>query len=149
MYRINRMPGEAAAKKGHANFPEDFAHLRPGETFIAWRVKGGWEIETILDGKALFERMKAIKEQVSRERSQELQYIISFVEENCFDAEPAPSQLRSLWTTYCLHHDLDVDTNGYDHDLMVIWAQISNAEGDTACWNDFDSFDAFMCANLV
>lgn len=56
------MPGEAAARKGHANFPADFARLRPGEAFTAWRVGSDWEIETILNGKALFARLKAIEE---------------------------------------------------------------------------------------
>lgn len=149
MYWINTMPGRAMASKGHASFPEDFARLRPGETFTAWRVVRGWEIETTLDGKALIERLQAIEEQVSRERTQEFQYIISYAEEVCFEIEPAHSQLRSLWTAYCLHHNLDVDTSKYDHDLMDIWAQVSATEGDTAYWSDFDSFDAFMSANLV
>ena len=56
------MPGEAAARKGHANFPGDFARLRPGETFTAWRAGSDWEIETILNGKAIFVRLKAIEE---------------------------------------------------------------------------------------
>lgn len=149
MYWINTIPGKAMAKKGHANFPEDFTRLRPGETFTAWRVKSGWEIETTLEGKELIDRLKEIEERVSNERSQELQYIISFAEESCFEMEPAHSQLRSLWTAYCLHHNLDVDTGKYDHDLMAIWAQVSATEGDTACWSDFGSFDAFMSADLV
>ena len=135
MYWINTMPREAMDRKGHASFPEDFARLRP--------------VETTLDGKALIERLMELQERVNRERSQELQYIISFAEESRFEMEPAHSQLRSLWTAYCLHHNLDVDTSKYDHDLMAIWAQVSATEGDTACWSDFDSFDAFMSADLV
>ena len=144
MYRINTIPGKAAAIKGHADFPKDFPHLRPGETFTAWRINEGWEIETTLNDKALFERLQTIEK-----RTQELQYIISFTGEICLDTETARSQLRSLWTAYCLHYNLDVDTNGSDHDLMDIWAQVSATESDTACWSDFDSFDHFMCANLV
>lgn len=67
------------AKKGHANFPEDFARLRPGETFTAWRIRRGWEVETTLEGKELIDWLKEIKE-----RSQELQYIISFAEASRF-----------------------------------------------------------------
>lgn len=149
MYWINTIPGKAMAKKGHANFPEDFARLRPGETFTAWRVRRGWEVETTLEGKELSDRLKEIEERISNERSQELQYIISFAEESRFEMEPVHSQLRSLWTAYCLHQNLDVDTGKYDHDLMAIWAQVSATESDTACWSDFDSFDAFMSADLV
>ena len=149
MYRINTMPGKAAAKKGHADFPGDFSRLRPGEVFTAWRVSDGWEIETILGDETLFVRLQMLDGQVSRERAQELQYIISFAEEGCFDTEAARSQLRGLWTAYCLHHNLDMDTSGYDHDLMNIWAQISATEGGAACGRVFDSFDSFMCAGLV
>lgn len=149
MYWINTKPGKAMAKKGHAHFPEDFARLRPGETFTAWRVRRGWEVETTLEGKELIDRLKEIEERVSHERSQELQYIGSFADEGCFDMELACNQLRSLWTAHCLHHNLDVDTSKYDHDLMAVWAQVSAIEGDTACWSDFDSFGKFMCADLV
>lgn len=149
VYYINTIPGEAAAQKGHADFPEDFPHLRPGEDFTVWRVGRGWEVETTLGGETLFARLNAIEAQESSEQSPELQYIISFAEESRFDMEPAHSQLRSLWTAYCLHHDLNVDTSGYDHDLMAIWEQVSATEGNTACWSDFESFDAFMSADLV
>lgn len=149
VYYINTIPGEAAAQKGHADFPEDFPHLRPGESFTAWRVGQDWEVETTLSGEPLFARLKAIKEQEDSKRTQELQFILSFAEESCFDTELARSQLRSLWTTYCLRHNLDADTSGYDGDLMEIWAKIEVSECDTACWSDFDSFDTFMSADLV
>lgn len=83
------------------------------------------------------------------EREQELQYIFSFADEACFDMEPACSQLRSLWTAYCLHHGLDVDTSGYDNDLLAVWERVAATESDTAYWSDYDSFDGFMCADLV
>lgn len=58
MYRINTIPGEAAKAKGHASYPEDFSHLRPGEDFTAWRAGKDLEVETTLDGEALLERLK-------------------------------------------------------------------------------------------
>ena len=61
MYRINTIPGEAAKVKGHASYPEDFPHLRPGESFTAWKAGEDWEIETTLDGAALRERLKEIE----------------------------------------------------------------------------------------
>lgn len=63
VYYINTAPGEAEAQKGHADYPEDFPHLRPGEDFVAWRVGEDWKIETTLDGEALLERLKTFKEQ--------------------------------------------------------------------------------------
>lgn len=66
MYRINTLPGEAAKEKGHASYPEDFPHLRPGEDFTAWRVGGHWEIETTLDGTALEERLRLFIKQAEQ-----------------------------------------------------------------------------------
>jgi hypothetical protein len=63
IFHINTAPGEAMAQKGHASYPEDFPHLKPGETFTAWRVEDGWEVETTLDGAALMERLEAFRRQ--------------------------------------------------------------------------------------
>lgn len=38
VYHINTAAEEAVARKGHASYPEDYPHLRPGEDFVAWRV---------------------------------------------------------------------------------------------------------------
>ena len=86
---------------------------------------------------------------MTRDRTTELQYIFSFIDESGFDAEIACIQLRSLWTAYCLHHNFDADTGSYDNDLMKLWAHVAVSEGDTAYWSDYDSFGSFMCANLV
>lgn len=76
-------------------------------------------------------------------------YIIGFAVESSFDNELACQQLRSLWTAYCFHWGLDVDTASYDADLAAVWREIAQLEEDTAYWSDFDSFDSFMCAELV
>lgn len=64
MYRINTIPGKAAAVKGHASFPEDFPSLRPGEDFSARKVGEDWEIETTLGGEALEKRLQIFKREV-------------------------------------------------------------------------------------
>ena len=61
MYHINTIPGQAAKEKGHASYPEDFPHLRPGEDFAAWRVGEDLEIETTLSWEALSERLQILK----------------------------------------------------------------------------------------
>lgn len=66
MYRINTIPGKAAAIKGYASFPEDFPNLRPGEDFSAWKVGEDWEIETTLDGEALEKRLQIFKQEVEK-----------------------------------------------------------------------------------
>lgn len=82
-------------------------------------------------------------------KKRELDYLKDFTREACFDAEVCHDQLRSLWTAYCLHNDLAVDTSDYDSDILELWSVVSLGEDDTADWGDFDSFDDFMCAHLV
>ena len=149
VYHINTIPGEAAARNGHAAYPEDFPHLRPGENFTAWRTGWQWEIETTLKGEALLDRLKVLRKQDIEDQTEELQYIFSFATEGCFDTELACDQLRSLWTAYCLRHGLAADTRRYDNDLSSVWARVAVDENDTAFWSDYDSFDGFMCAHLV
>lgn len=82
-------------------------------------------------------------------RQSELGYLLAFASENCFDSEVCCDQLRSLWTAYCLHHGLDADTAQYDNDLLTLWTEVEATESDNVFWNDFDSFDNFMCCHLV
>lgn len=82
-------------------------------------------------------------------RYDELQYLLAFARENCFDSEICCDQLRSLWTAYCLHHGLDPDTAQYDNDMLTLWVEVEATESDNVFWSDFDSFDDFMCVYLV
>ena len=86
----------------------------------------------------------------STQCQQEYEFIRDFVRESSFDEELARNQLRSLWTSYCFHFDLDVDTAKYDADLQELWEIISDGgKGDTADWSSFVSFDNFMAELLV
>lgn len=87
--------------------------------------------------------------QNSISRAAELKYLKQFAFESCFDTEVCRDQLRSLWTAYCFHHNLDVDTAGYDTDLLAVWEAVAEVEQETADWSDFDSFGNFMCKELV
>ena len=51
--------------------------------------------------------------------------------------------------TYCLHNELDPDTAQYDNDILALWLEVEATESDNVFWNDFDSFDNFMCCYLV
>lgn len=59
------------------------------------------------------------------------------------------NQLRSLWTAYCIHQDMEVDTLSYDQDLLVLWETVEKAAPKCEHTADFDAFDAFMCELLV
>lgn len=83
------------------------------------------------------------------EKKKELNYILSFVDGACFEDDICGNQLRSLWTAYCFHHNLTVDTKRYDADILKLWVKIAETEEDTSFWSDFESFDNFMCKYLV
>lgn len=83
------------------------------------------------------------------DRGNELAYLARFAFQSSFDEELCRDQLRSLWTAYCFHHGLDVDTSEYDTDLTQLWDVVSEVEEETADWSDYDSFSTFMCRYLV
>ena len=82
-------------------------------------------------------------------REAEMGWLMEFIQEESFDAEASRGQLCCLWTAYCLHHGLDVDTSGYDNDLLVLWAAMAESSSGAAGWDSYDSFDSFMCRYLV
>lgn len=83
------------------------------------------------------------------DRSAEFEFMVSFAAQSCFNEDICRYHFRMLWTAYCLHHNLDVDTASYDSDLQELWGAVSADEEDTADWSDFDSFGSFMCRYLV
>ena len=82
-------------------------------------------------------------------RESEFGYLTAYITESCFDDEICRDRLRMLWTAYCLHHNLNVDTSGYDNDLMDLWNKLAETGDGTSGWEDFDGFENFMCAYLV
>lgn len=76
----------------------------------------------------------AIFELKGNSRRIELDYLLAFATESCFDTETCCDQLRSLWTAYCLHNRLDVDTRDYDLTLLKVWEVVSAEEEDNAYW---------------
>ena len=89
----------------------------------------------------------SMQDKISREA--EMKYLKEFTRQNCFDGETIRDQLRCLWTAYCIHYGLDVDTLGYDNDLFALWDTLVEGEPETEGWRDYDSFDNFMCKYLV
>lgn len=78
-----------------------------------------------------------------------MDYMAAFVAEAFFDSEIECDQLRALWTAYCLHYNLDVDTAEYDQELRKLWKEVADTENDTAYWGDFESFGNFIAKYLV
>ncbi len=83
------------------------------------------------------------------DRDFELKYMASFAVESYLIEELARDQLRALWTAYCFHHNLDVDSAEYDDDLAQLWDVVSEVGYGTTEWSDYESFDHFMSRYLV
>ena len=56
------------------------------------------------------------------------------------------NQLRCLWTAYCLHQNMTVDTFSYDNELKQVWRDMRGAD---QIFVDYDAFCNFMAAYLV
>lgn len=79
-------------------------------------------------------------------KSAELEYLKNFVHGGDFDEKLYQDQLRSLWTAYCFHHNLTVDTQEYDNTLLGLW-NLLDVQQDA--WMDYDTFDSSLCKFLV
>lgn len=83
------------------------------------------------------------------DRANEFSYLLQFVVRAFFEEALYRHQFRALWTAYCFHHGLEVDTSAYDDDLSQLWDVVSEVGEDTPDWSDYDGFDKFMCRYLV
>lgn len=82
--------------------------------------------------------------------TQEFEFLKSFAQESFLDVESCRNQLKSLWTAYCIHQNLDVDTALYDEDMMRLWNTVQESECDVSdVWENFEQFDNFLCQDLV
>lgn len=74
----------------------------------------------------------------------EFNYLLSAAKEGDYSSEPViRNQIRSLWTTYCLHNNLDTDTQQYDTKLRQVFQAI-NENSMTDKPFEFEAFDLFM-----
>lgn len=81
-------------------------------------------------------------------RTAEIGYMKAFIIESDFAEDVYCVQLLSLWTAYCLHQSLEVDTMDYDDDLLSLWYAMNGTKG-TCRWSSYSEFSQFMRANLV
>ena len=82
-------------------------------------------------------------------RVAEFDFMLAYVQESCFDEEICRDRLRMLWTVFCLHHSLDVDTHIYDCYLLELWKQLQKTGDGASEWTDFGGFGMFICKYLV
>lgn len=84
------------------------------------------------------------------EDDSEWNFLLDFVQESEFTEDVERKQLLSLWTAYCFHKNLDVDTAPYDTRIHAIWHLLQELFGSERVKGEhFDAFDNFMAAYLV
>lgn len=94
------------------------------------------EIQPLLD--------KVIKKQKEHGTCENLKVSMEkLIKEHGFEGVVA-NQIRSLWTSYCLVADLEVDTSLYDEEIAIFYEKYKDIIGGS-----FDEFDIFMSEDLV
>lgn len=73
--------------------------------------------------------------------------IVSFVSVEDFSGEIVLNQLHSLWVAFCICVDYAPDTGSYDQHMIALWEVLE--KNTTNPFRDFESFDAYMCVDLV
>lgn len=94
--------------------------------------------------KTHFERSGCVKT-THVDFSSEFDYLKNFAKTVVADdanCELVNYQLRALWTAYCFHNDIFVDTYEYDTKLAELYQIIKDHV-------EFEKFDNFMCGLLV
>lgn len=76
----------------------------------------------------------------------EWQFLIDYVKDDTtdFGLDSCRNQLLALWTVYCMHNDLDVDTAMYDAVLLDLFNALSFEQRRELCRNYYPKFDDVM-----
>ena len=80
----------------------------------------------------------------------EYEYILECIESSeDLDEMIVMQQLRCLWTAYCLHQNLDVDTAEYDNRMMEMWNVMQENESAPYSSLEYGRFYNVMSKYLV
>lgn len=87
--------------------------------------------------------------------NKDLDFIIAFAKESPLRFTIVREQLRSLWTAYCLHKDLEPDTQRCNRELALVQGALNKSCPSE--WRDKNvypglrrlEFNDFMCEELV
>ena len=81
----------------------------------------------------------------------EWQFLVNYVKDSTTDFCNATcrSQLMALWTAYCMHNDLDVDTAMYDAVLKDLFNALSDEQKAELHCVRLPEFDSMMAQWLI
>ena len=93
----------------------------PKDVRVKTGIEDGEPFEIMYDKNGVyFKRYKPMQESdESIEWQSEFAYILKFIKESEGDIIYM-EQLRALWTAFCLHQNIDVDTHKYDDAMLDI-----------------------------
>lgn len=77
----------------------------------------------------------------------ELECMCSFAT-TAWDAEADYELLRCLWTAFCVHQDVDIDTLEYDTGLHLLYMILRLSNPDRNFFKSQEEFDVFMRKHL-
>lgn len=69
--------------------------------------------------------------------------ILDVINEDDFSNKIVRNQIRSLWTAFCIHQNIEPDTREYDEKLSILFDAIKNSSMQSKPFN-FEAFDLFM-----
>lgn len=83
--------------------------------------------------------------------NKEWEFLLGYVKDNTvhFYTETCRNQLLALWTAYCMHNDLDVDTAMYDAVLMDLFNALSDEQKAELHCTRLPELDCMMAQWLV
>lgn len=84
------------------------------------------------------------------DEQREYEYILECIESSeDLDEMCVIQQLKSLWTAYCLHQNLDVDTAEYDNRMIEMWNVMQENESSPYSSDEYGRFYNAMSRYLV
>lgn len=83
------------------------------------------------------------------EDDEEFQYLMSFIRETEVFHEAFWQQLRALWTAYCFHKNIDIETAVGDEREYRIWHELLPRMGKDCPEMSLSDFSSFMWALMV
>ena len=75
--------------------------------------------------------------------------LMNYIMKSDFQQQVCRQQLMALWTAFCIHNDLDVDTSKYDELLSHIYIALLTKENLFDDWKIFSNFENYICKFLV
>ena len=135
--------------RGHHASPAcSFTVRGPSATTRAERRSG---LQSIVKERATAGAKPTRLEVIWMTEQSEWQFIVDYLKDDTTDFynDACQNQLVALWTSYCLHNSLDVDTAMYDAVLMDLFNALSDEQKAELHCTGFSELDSMMAQWLV